>query len=198
MPETEPSFLMAVEDVFGCHPHGTYVTGEVLQGVVRVGDELEVVGLLPTRRITAEKLGVFRKQLTEARVGQNIAVLIPGINRTQVAVGQVLATPGTVRPHSRLRATLRAETALGTALQLRFAERSEVVEATVHLPEGADASALDGPAPAGPALDGPVEITLDRPAVFEQGTEFTVVIQTRDVITSTRHLGTGLVVEVLD
>ncbi|GAA2750706.1 EF-Tu/IF-2/RF-3 family GTPase [Kitasatospora cinereorecta] len=193
MPETEPSFLMAVEDVFGCHPHGTYVTGEVLQGVVRVGDELEVVGLLPTRRITAEKLGVFRKQLTEARVGQNIAVLIPGINRTQVAVGQVLATPGTVRPHSRLRATLRAETALGTSLQLRFAERSEVVEATVHLPEGADASA-----PAGPALDGPVEITLDRPAVFEQGTEFTVVIQTRDVITSTRRLGTGLVAEVLD
>ncbi|MFD8787266.1 EF-Tu/IF-2/RF-3 family GTPase [Kitasatospora sp. NPDC059599] len=191
MPESEPSFLMAVEDVFGYHPHGTYVTGEVLQGVVRVGDELEVVGLLPARRITADTFGtfgVFRRQLTEARAGRDIAVLIPGINRTQVAVGQVLATPGTVRPHGRLRATLHADTAPGTSLHLRFAQRSEVVEATVHLPEGTDA----------PARDRPVEITLDRPAVFDQGTEFSVVTQTRDVITSIRHLGTGLVTEVLD
>ncbi|MFJ9611523.1 EF-Tu/IF-2/RF-3 family GTPase [Kitasatospora sp. NPDC101176] len=188
MPESETSFLMTVEDVFGHHPHGTYVAGEVLQGVVRVGDELEVVGLLPTRRITAATFGVFRKQLAEARAGQSIAVLIPGINRTQVAVGQVLATPGTVRPHSRLRATLHADTALGTSLQLRFAKGSEAVEATVHLPVGTDVSALGRP----------VEITLDRPAVFEQGTEFGVVVQTRDVITSTRRLGTGLVTEVLD
>ncbi|WP_033824176.1 EF-Tu/IF-2/RF-3 family GTPase [Kitasatospora sp. MBT63] len=188
MPGTEPSFLMAVEDVFGYHPHGTFVTGEVLRGVVRVGDELEVVGLLPTRRIMADTFGVLRKQLTEARAGRNIAVLIPDINRTQVVVGQVLATPGTVRPHSRLRATLRADRALGTSLQLRFAQRSQVVEATVHLPEGADASALDRP----------VEITLERPAVFEQGTAFSVVIETRDVGTSIRHLGTGLVTEVLD
>ncbi|MBP0451085.1 hypothetical protein J5Y04_16260 [Kitasatospora sp. RG8] len=188
MPETEPPFLMTVEDVFGAHPAGTALCGEVRQGVVRIGDELEVVGLLPTRRFTVSALEEFRKPLAEARAGANIAVLVPGVNREQVSAGQVLATPGTIRPHTRLRVTLRAATEPGAALQLLFSPRSPAVDATVDLPPGAGAIAPDVA----------VDVTLGRPVVCEEGAEFSVVIDTGHPVRSTRHIGGGRITATLD
>jgi elongation factor Tu len=97
-------FLMPIEDVFSISGRGTVVTGRVDRGVVKVGDEVELVGLRPTAKTTVTGVEMFRKLLDEGRAGENIGVLLRGTKRDEVERGQVLAKPGSITPHTQFEA----------------------------------------------------------------------------------------------
>jgi len=97
---TDRPFLMPVEDVFSITGRGTVVTGRVETGVVHVGDEVEIVGIRPTRKTVATGVEMFRKLLDEGQAGDNIGVLLRGVGKDEVERGQVLAKPGSITPHT--------------------------------------------------------------------------------------------------
>ena len=97
-------FLMPVEDVFSISGRGTVVTGRVERGIVKVGDELEIVGIRPTQKTTCTGVEMFRKLLDQGQAGDNIGVLLRGTKREDVERGQVLAKPGTITPHTEFQA----------------------------------------------------------------------------------------------
>ncbi|MDG0815699.1 elongation factor Tu [Bdellovibrio svalbardensis] len=100
----EKTFLMPVEDVFSISGRGTVVTGRVERGIVKVGDEIEIVGIRPTQKTTVTGIEMFRKLLDEGRAGDNCGVLLRGTKKEDVERGQVLVKPGTVKPHKKFRA----------------------------------------------------------------------------------------------
>lgn len=104
-------FLMPIEDVFSITGRGTVVTGRCERGVVHVGDPVEVVGLRETRKTVATGVEMFRKLLDEGRAGDNIGVLLRGVNRTEVERGQVVAAPGSITPHKKFEANIYVLTA---------------------------------------------------------------------------------------
>ncbi len=108
MPEriTDKPFLMPIEDVFSIEGRGTVVTGRVERGTIKVGEEVEIVGLKPTQKTTATGIEMFRKLLDEGAAGDNIGVLLRGTKKEEVERGQVLAKPGTITPHTRFNAEL--------------------------------------------------------------------------------------------
>src|SRR5690606_8542808 len=95
-------FLLAIEDVFSISGRGTVVTGRVERGVIKVGEEVEIVGIKATQKTTVTGVEMFRKLLDQGQAGDNIGALIRGIERTQVERGQVLCKPGSVTPHTEL------------------------------------------------------------------------------------------------
>ncbi len=97
---TDKTFLMPIEDVFSISGRGTVVTGRVEQGIVKVGDEIEIVGLRPTQKTTVTGIEMFRKLLDQGEAGDNIGVLLRGTKREEVERGQVLAVPGSITPHT--------------------------------------------------------------------------------------------------
>ena len=99
--ETDKPFLMPVEDVFGIKGRGTVVTGRIERGKVKVGEEIEIVGLRDTRKTVVTGVEMFRKLLTEGLAGDNVGCLLRGIERTDVERGQVLAKPGSITPHTK-------------------------------------------------------------------------------------------------
>ncbi len=102
--DVDKPFLMPIEDVFSIKGRGTVVTGRVERGVVRLNDEVEIVGLKPTKKTVVTGIEMFRKMLDEGRAGDNIGVLLRGIEREEVERGQVLAKPGTITPHTEFEA----------------------------------------------------------------------------------------------
>lgn len=98
--ETDKPFLLPIEDVFSIKGRGTVVTGRVERGIVKVNEEVEIVGIKPTKKTVVTGVEMFRKLLDEGRAGDNVGVLIRGIERTDVERGQVLAKPGSVNPHT--------------------------------------------------------------------------------------------------
>jgi elongation factor Tu len=101
---TDKPFLMPVEDVFGIKGRGTVVTGRIERGVVKVGDEIEIVGIRETRRSIVTGVEMFKKTLDQGEAGDNAGCLLRGIERTDVERGQVLAKPGSIRPHTKFAA----------------------------------------------------------------------------------------------
>jgi elongation factor Tu len=99
--EIDKPFLMPVEDVFSIKGRGTVATGRVDRGIVKVGEELEIVGFVETRKTVATGVEMFRKILDEGRAGDNIGVLLRGIDKDEIERGQVLAKPGTITPHKK-------------------------------------------------------------------------------------------------
>src|ERR1700741_2721362 len=97
-------FLMPIEDVFSISGRGTVVTGRVERGIVKVGEEVEIVGIRPTSKTTVTGVEMFRKLLDQGQAGDNIGALIRGVNRDGVERGQILAKPGTVKPHKKFKA----------------------------------------------------------------------------------------------
>lgn len=97
---TDKPFLMPIEDVFTIQGRGTVVTGRVERGIVKVGDEVEIIGIRETKKTTATGVEMFRKLLDEGRAGDNIGVLLRGVKREEVLRGQVLAAPGSITPHT--------------------------------------------------------------------------------------------------
>jgi elongation factor Tu len=104
--EIDKSFLMPVEDVFSISGRGTVVTGRIEQGIVNVGDEIEIVGIRDTQKSTCTGVEMFRKLLDRGEAGDNVGVLLRGTKREDVERGQVLAKPGTITPHTEFEAEI--------------------------------------------------------------------------------------------
>src|SRR5258706_4718241 len=100
----EGAFLMPVEDVFSIAGRGTVVTGRIERGIVKVNDEVEIVGIRPTTKTTCTGVEMFRKLLDEGQAGGNVGVLLPGTKRDGVERGQVLCKPGSINPHTKFEA----------------------------------------------------------------------------------------------
>lgn len=104
--EQDKPFLMPIEDVFSISGRGTVVTGRIERGIVKVGDEIEIVGIRATTKTTCTGVEMFRKLLDEGQAGDNVGVLLRGTKREEVERGQVLAKPGTITPHTRFEAEI--------------------------------------------------------------------------------------------
>ena len=104
--EIDKPFLMPVEDVFSIQGRGTVATGRVERGIIRVGDEVEILGINPTTKTTITGVEMFRKLLDEGRAGENVGCLLRGTKRDEIERGQVLAKPGTIKPHTKFKASI--------------------------------------------------------------------------------------------
>ena len=102
--EADKPFLMAVEDVFSIEGRGTVATGRIERGIIKVGDDVEIIGLRPTQKTTCTGVEMFRKMLGEGQAGDNVGCLLRGVKRTDVERGQVLAKPGSITPHTKFEA----------------------------------------------------------------------------------------------
>jgi elongation factor Tu len=139
-------FLMPVEDVFSISGRGTVATGRVERGVVKVGEELEIVGLRPSKKTTCTGVEMFRKLLDQGQAGDNVGVLLRGVDRDGIERGQVLCKPGSVKPHTKFEAEayiLTKEeggrhTPFFTNYRPQFYFRTTDVTGTVALPEGTE------------------------------------------------------------
>jgi elongation factor Tu len=144
-PKDKP-FLMPIEDVFSISGRGTVVTGRVERGVVKVGEEIEIVGLRPTVKTTCTGVEMFRKLLDQGEAGDNIGALLRGTKREEVERGQVLAKPGSITPHTEFKAEayiLTKEeggrhTPFFTNYRPQFYFRTTDVTGVVELPEGTE------------------------------------------------------------
>jgi elongation factor Tu len=140
------TFLMPIEDVFSISGRGTVVTGRVERGIVKVGEEIEIVGLLPTQKTTCTGVEMFRKLLDEGRAGDNVGILLRGTKREDVERGQVLAKPGSVTPHTKFEAEIYVlskeeggrHTPFFSNYRPQFYFRTTDVTGTVELPAGVE------------------------------------------------------------
>jgi len=143
---TDRPFLMPIEDVFSITGRGTVVTGRVESGVVHVGDEVEIVGIRPTRKTVATGVEMFRKLLDEGQAGDNIGVLLRGVGKDEVERGQVLAKPGSITPHTVFEAQVYVLTKeeggrhnpFFPGYRPQFYFRTTDVTGAVTLPEGTE------------------------------------------------------------
>jgi len=144
--EVDKPFLMPIEDVFSISGRGTVVTGRVDRGVIRVGDEVEIVGIRATQKTVCTGVEMFRKILDEGRAGDNIGVLLRGTKRDEVERGQVVSIPGTITPHTRFRAEVYIlakeeggrHTPFFNGYRPQFYFRTTDVTGVVTLPEGTE------------------------------------------------------------
>lgn len=139
-------FLMPIEDVFSISGRGTVVTGRVERGVIRVGDEIEIVGIRPTSKTTCTGVEMFRKLLDQGEAGDNVGVLLRGTKREEVERGQVLAKPGSITPHTKFNAEVYVltkeeggrHTPFFKGYRPQFYFRTTDVTGTIELPEGVE------------------------------------------------------------
>ena len=172
--DTDKPFLLAIEDVMTISGRGTVVTGRVERGTAKLGDEVEIVGIKPTIKSVITGLESFRKILDQAQAGDNVGVLLRGINRDQVERGQVLAKPGSVTPHSKFSAqvyVLKKEeggrhTAFLSNYRPQFYFRTTDVTGVVTLP--ADVQMVM------PGDNVELTVELIHPIAMEQGTKFSI------------------------
>jgi elongation factor Tu len=142
--DVDKPFLMAIEDVFSIKGRGTVVTGRIERGVVKTGEDVEIIGFRDTRKTTVTGVEMFRKILDEGRAGENVGVLLRGIERTDVERGQILCKPGSVTPHKKFMGevyVLKKEeggrhTPFFTNYRPQFYMRTTDVTGTCELPEG--------------------------------------------------------------
>jgi elongation factor Tu len=144
--EIDKPFLMPIEDVFSISGRGTVVTGRVDRGIIRVGDDVEIVGIRPTQKTVCTGVEMFRKILDEGQAGDNIGVLLRGTKRDEVERGQVVAIPGTITPHTKFRAEVYIltkeeggrHTPFFNGYRPQFYFRTTDVTGVVTLPEGVE------------------------------------------------------------
>jgi len=142
--EVDKPFLMPVEDVFTITGRGTVATGRVERGIVKVGDEVEIVGLRDTQKTVATGVEMFRKLLDQAEAGDNVGILLRGIDRESIERGQVLAKPGTITPHTKFEAEVYVlskeeggrHTPFFSNYRPQFYFRTTDVTGVIELPEG--------------------------------------------------------------
>jgi elongation factor Tu len=189
--EVDKPFLMPIEDVFSISGRGTVVTGRVERGVLRPGDEVEIVGLGPTRRTVATSIEMFRKVLDEARPGDNIGVLLRGIGKDEVERGMVLAAPGSIKPYKRFKGEVYVltkeeggrHTPFFNGYRPQFYFRTTDVTGTVKLPDGVEMVM--------PGDNVNLEVELLEPVALEPGLRFAI----RE---GGKTVGAGVVTEVMD
>ncbi|MGH7088688.1 MAG: elongation factor Tu [Stellaceae bacterium] len=183
-------FLMPIEDVFSISGRGTVVTGRVERGIVKVGDEVEIVGLRPTAKTVATGVEMFRKLLDSGEAGDNIGVLLRGTKREEVERGQVLAAPGSITPHTNFQAEayiLTKEeggrhTPFFTNYRPQFYFRTTDVTGTVKLPEGTEMVM--------PGDNISMEVELIQPIAMDEGLRFAI----RE---GGRTVGAGVVAKII-
>ena len=189
--DTEKTFLMAVEDVFSITGRGTVATGRVERGTVKVGDVVEIVGLGDTREVTVTGLEMFQKTLDESVAGDNVGVLLRGTKREEVERGQVLAKPGSIKPHTKFKAeayVLKKEeggrhTPFFSNYRPQFYFRTTDVTGTIKLPEGTEMVM--------PGDNIAMEVTLLSPIAMDKGLKFAI----RE---GGRTVGAGVVAEIIE
>jgi elongation factor Tu len=189
--EVDKPFLMSIEDVFTITGRGTVVTGRVDRGVVKVGDEIEIVGFAETRKSIVTGVEMFRKLLDQAQAGDNIGCLLRGIGKTDVERGQVLAKPGSITPHRKFKATVVAltkeeggrHTPFFTGYRPQFFFRTTDVTGDAKLPAGVEMVM--------PGDNVNLEIELISDVAMEKGLRFAI----RE---GGRTVGAGTVTEIIE
>jgi elongation factor Tu len=172
--ETDKPFLMPVEDVFSITGRGTVVTGRVERGQLKKMSEVEIVGLGDTRKTTATDLEMFRKLLDEVVAGDNVGVLLRGIDKEDVARGQVLAQPGSITPHTDFSAQVYVlskdeggrHTPFVSGYQPQFYFRTTDVTGQITLPEGTEMVM--------PGDNVEMSVVLEKPIAMEEGLRFAI------------------------
>jgi len=184
-------FLMPVEDVFSISGRGTVVTGRVERGIVKVGDEIEIIGIKDTQKTTCTGVEMFRKLLDEGRAGENVGVLLRGTKRDEVERGQVLAIPGSVTPHTKFEAEVYVlskdeggrHTPFFKGYRPQFYFRTTDVTGAVELPEGVEMVM--------PGDNINFVATLIAPIAMEEGLRFAI----RE---GGRTVGAGVVAKIIE
>jgi elongation factor Tu len=172
--DTDKPFLMAVEDVFTIQGRGTVVTGRVDRGVIKVNEEIEIVGLNETQKSVVTGLEMFRKTLDQAQAGDNVGVLLRGIEKDQVERGQVLAKPGSITPHTEFDAEVYIlskeeggrHTPFFTGYKPQFYLKTADVTGEATLPEGIEMVM--------PGDNAKMHVKLIQPVALEEGLRFAV------------------------
>ena len=172
--ETDKPFLLAIEDVMTISGRGTVVTGRVERGTAKLGDEVEIVGIKETQKSVITGLESFRKTCDFVQAGDNVGVLLRGINRDQVQRGQVLAKPGSVTPHTKFKASVYVltkeeggrHTAFLSNYRPQFYFRTTDVTGVITLPAGTDMVM--------PGDNVELTVELIHPIALEKGTKFSI------------------------
>jgi elongation factor Tu len=189
--DVDKPFLMPIEDVFSISGRGTVVTGRVERGVIKVGEEVEIVGIRDTSRTTCTGVEMFRKLLDQGQAGDNIGVLLRGTKRDDVERGQVLAKPGTITPHTRFEAEVYVlskeeggrHTPFFKGYRPQFYFRTTDVTGSVDLPEGVEMVM--------PGDNIKMMVSLIAPIAMEEGVRFAI----RE---GGRTVGAGVVAKVIE
>jgi elongation factor Tu len=189
--DIDKPFLMAIEDVFSISGRGTVVTGRIGRGIVKVGEEIEIVGIKDTQKTTCTGVEMFRKLLDEGRAGENVGVLLRGTKREDVERGQVLAAPGTITPHTRFEGEVYVlskdeggrHTPFFKGYRPQFYFETTDVTGAVELPEGVEMVM--------PGDNIKMDVELIAPIAMEEGQRFAV----RE---GGRTVGAGVVSKIIE
>ena len=184
-------FLMPIEDVFSIAGRGTVVTGRVERGIVKVGEEIEIIGIADTAKTTCTGVEMFRKLLDEGRAGENCGILLRGTKREEVQRGQVLAKPGSVKPHTKFTSEIYVlskdeggrHTPFFKGYRPQFYFRTTDVTGACELPEGTEMVM--------PGDNVQMEVTLIHPIAMEEGLRFAI----RE---GGRTVGAGVVAKIIE
>ncbi|GAA9351689.1 elongation factor Tu [Helicobacter pylori] len=172
--DTEKTFLMPVEDVFSIAGRGTVVTGRIERGVVKVGDEVEIVGIRVTQKTTVTGVEMFRKELEKGEAGDNVGVLLRGTKKEEVERGMVLCKPGSITPHKKFEGEIYVlskeeggrHTPFFTNYRPQFYVRTTDVTGSITLPEGIEMVM--------PGDNVKITVELISPVALELGTKFAI------------------------
>ena len=186
---TDQPFLMPVEEVYTITGRGTVATGRVERGVLKLGEEIELVGIKPTRKVVVTGIEMFRKSLDEARAGDNAGILLRGIQRNEIERGQVLAKTGSIHPHTKFKAqvyVLKKEeggrhTPFFNGYRPQFYFRTTDITGSIKLPEGVEMVM--------PGDNITMDVELINPVAIEKGLRFAI----RE---GGRTVGSGIVSEI--
>jgi elongation factor Tu len=189
--DIEKPFLLPIEDVFSISGRGTVVTGRIERGIVKVGEEVEIIGLKPTIKTICTGVEMFRKLLDEGRAGDNVGVLLRGTKREEVERGQVLAKPGSIKPHTKFEAEVYVlskeeggrHTPFFKGYRPQFYFRTTDVTGEIFLPEGVEMIM--------PGDNIQIRIELIAPIAMEDGLRFAI----RE---GGRTVGAGVVAKILE
>ncbi len=185
------TFLMPVEDVFSISGRGTVVTGRIERGIVKVGEEIEIIGLKPTLKTVCTGVEMFRKLLDQGQAGDNVGILLRGTKREEVERGQVLAKPGSITPHTKFTAEIYVlskdeggrHTPFFDGYRPQFYFRTTDVTGSIKLPEGTEMVM--------PGDNISITVTLIQPIAMEEGLRFAI----RE---GGRTVGAGVVAKVIE
>ena len=189
--DIDKPFLMPIEDVFSISGRGTVVTGRVERGIIKVGDEVEIVGIKPTQKTTCTGVEMFRKLLDQGEAGDNIGALLRGTKRDDVERGQVLAAPKSITPHKKFKAEVYVlskeeggrHTPFFTGYRPQFYFRTTDITGVIALPEGVEMVM--------PGDNSQVIVELIAPIAMEAGLRFAI----RE---GGRTVGSGVVTEIIE
>ena len=189
--ETDKTFLMPIEDVFSIAGRGTVVTGRIERGIVKVGDEIEIVGIRPTQKTTVTGVEMFRQDLDQGESGDNVGVLLRGTKKEEVERGMVLCKPGSITPHKKFEGEIYVlskeeggrHTPFFNGYRPQFYVRTTDITGSIALPEGVEMVM--------PGDNIKITVELINPIALEEGTRFAI----RE---GGRTVGAGVVTKIIE